>query len=366
MNTATSQFSFANAGQFAQQPRPMEPRSSSARTSAANLANGNLIDPITAKERNIHHVPVDKVLEYNTLDNVAYSLKTLFVTLPKTVMKGLRGDSDFSFSDFMMLSQIPYYLGGLCLTGSFLAGKDKFNAVKQGVGVGLYYLGVMSANKLINVIYQKRYGVDLDLKYRRADGRVEKVFASVDFPRFDLLTPKQYREMQDRMGIPTTVADRDQACREQLFRVIGSSRTMKLLLGNVLAAVGAGFIARSDAWGRLLGNQGTFRKIWTDPLAGGLINRLANSFEALKSLVRPAVLEKTIGAAHETAPWLRRLTWGSVAAIVGLCLLESMNVIKAQRYESSPVTLLPRGDNWLQEGSLFKRFQVYQEGGARR
>ncbi len=331
----------------------------------ANLPGENLIDPITAKEWNLHHVPVDKVLHYNFLDRVAYNLKTLFVTLPKTVAKGLRGDSDFSFSDFMLISKIPYYLGGMFLVGSFAAGGNGPAAVRQGVGVGLYYLGVMAANKAINAVYKMRYGVDLDLMYRRADGRVEKVFASVDFPRFDLLTPEQTRTMQDKMGIPTTVADRDQASREQLFRIISSSRSMKLLLGNLLAAVGAGYLARSDSWARLLGHHGTLSKVWNNSNASWL-DRLSDAMITAKSYVRPAVSEKLLGHSQEAAPFLRKFTLASVAGVVGLCLWQSLNVLKPKRYESSPITLIPRGETWKNQNSVFTVFQLTQEEGRRR
>lgn len=325
----------------------------------------NLIDPITAKEWNIHHVPVDKILDYSFLDKVAYNLKTLFVTLPKTVYKGLRGDADFSFSDFMLISQIPYYLGGLVLTMSFMAGRNKPTAIRQGVGVGLYYLGAMAASKAVNFIYKKRYGVDLDLMYRRADGRVEKVFASVDFPRFDLLSQKQLRTMQDKMGIPSTVADRDQACREQLFRIISSARSMKLILGNVLAAAGAGYFARTDAWARLLDGHGTLKTIWTAS-RGNILERVSKTGLWAKSIIGPAVQEKVMGTPGEVAPWLRKLTLAGIGATILLCLAESMNVLKLKRYESSPITLIPRGENWMNQDSLFNRFQLSQEEGRRR
>lgn len=330
------------------------------------LPSGNLIDPITAKERNIHHVPVDKLLDYNQLDHLSHDLKTLFVTLPKTVVKGLKGDPSFSFSDFMLISKIPYYMGGAVLAYSFLAGRDKPSFVRQGVGVMLYYAGVTLANRLVDFIYKQRYGVDLNQKYRRADGRVEKVFASADFARFDLLTPKHYQEMQEKMGIPPTVADRDQACREQLFRLISSSRAIKLVLGNVLAAIGAGYLARTDLWSRLLGRESTLGTIWRDPAGGGVLNRLNDTWVALKSFVGPALKEKIQGVPGEASPWLRKVTLGSLLGIGALCVYESLNGVKSKRFESSPITLIPRGENWLNDSSVFNRFLLMQEEGRRR
>jgi hypothetical protein len=335
--------------------------------SGLTLPSGNLIDPITAKERNIHHVPVDKILDYSTLDHVAHNLKTIFYTLPKTVFKGLRGDPDFTFSDFMLVSQIPYYAGGAFLAYSFLAGRDKPSFARQGVGVALYYLGNLAANGLINAIYKHRYGVDLTQKYKRADGRIEKVFASADFARFDLLTKKQYAEMQRKMKIPSHVADTDQACREQLYGVISSSRAIKLLLGNALAAVGAGYIARSTLWSRLLGSESTLSKIWRDTRGGSIFNRLANSWTAFKSNITPALEERILGIGPSApSSALRKTVMGGLLLIGAFCLYNSWNVIKPKRYESSPYTLLPRGENWLNEQSVFKRFQLMQEMGRSR
>jgi hypothetical protein len=340
--------------------------------SGLTLPSGNLIDPITAKERNVHHVPVDKILDYSTLDHIAHNLKTIFYTLPKTVFKGLRGDPDFTFSDFMLVSQIPYYAGGAFLAYSFLAGRDKPSFARQGVGVGLYYLGNLAANGLINKIYKYRYGVDLTQKYKRADGRIEKVFASADFARFDLLTKKQYAEMQRKMKIPSHVADSDQACREQLYGVISSSRAIKLLLGNALAAVGAGYIARSIHWSKLLGSkllgsEPILSRIWRDPLGGSFFNRLATSWTAFKSNIMPALEERILGIGPSApSATLRKSVLGGLLLVGAFCLYNSWNVIKPKRYESSPYTLLPRGENWLNDQSVFKRFQLMQDMGRSR
>jgi hypothetical protein len=314
-------------------------------------------DPITAKEQNLHPVPTDRLLEYSTLDRFAHHLKTVFVTLPQTVMKGLRGDSDFGFSDFMLISKVPYYLGGTCLVSSFLMGRGKGTALRQGIGVFLYYAGVSLSNHFINGLYRLRYGVDLGQLYRRADGRVEKVFASSDFPRFDLLTPQQYRHMREKMEIPSNVADPDKACRDQISRVISSSRAMKLFLGNIVAAVGAGYLAQSDGWLKLFKGRGVASNILKEPQWDGWRQRFKNFLVAKGALIEEVLKEKGKGLPGEASPGFRRFTLFAFSASLGLCIFESLNVLKPERYQSSPAPLIPWGDRGARRDSLFNYFQ---------
>ncbi len=317
-----------------------------------------LLDPITAKERNIHQVPVDRLLEYSWLDKLAQNVKTTVYTLPKTVLKGLRGDRDFTATDQKLVETIPYYLSGAALVGAFvISGRKGLPAVRMSIGVGLYYAGAMAANLLVDGYYKARYGVDLGLRYQRADGRVEKVFGSVDAPRLDLLTSRHYKTIQEKMKIPSNLADLNQACREQIIRAISSAESLKLILGVLLAAVGAGQVARTNAWAVALNPNGALGKIWSDPKTGGVFNRLKLTLnrgnEFLESVFRERLLLK------KTAPLIQKTALWGLLGFLGYGLYQSSKVVKVKRYEASPFQMpqyLPRGSQNLRSQSAFQEF----------
>lgn len=296
----------------------------------------NLVDPITSKHLHLDSPFQDKLYDPKGWQGIKQALKENFIETPRAVVNGLKGDSSYTFTDFLTITKIPYYLGGAILALSFRAGRDKVNFVRQGIGVGLYYLGIIAANKAIDAIYKMRYGIDLGMKYKKPNGDIEKVFASADFPRLDLLTPQHYQMMRGKMGIPENIADPKAETNEEIKRIISVSRADKLILGNILAALGAGYLARSNGWARLLGKQGTFRKIWSDPLQGGVINKLANTATALKGILIQGFREKITGLPGESAPWLRKSVLGGVLALSGLVLTHAWFTRRpGQKYESA-------------------------------
>ncbi len=267
---------------------PMQPLSSGmlADTMPQALPDRAAYEDLQRRRKNI---PTDVILNYNMLDKLIHGVKTFFVTTPKTILRGLSGAPDYTFSEAMQVAKVPYYLGGVFLTLSPLIGGNKPEAIRLGASVLMYLAGMSGTKALINAAYKMRYGVDLGLLYRSKSGQVENVYASSNFPRFDLLTPHHYNDMANKLGIPEGVYERDGAVRENLRYIINSSRTLKLVVANIISAIGAGYIARSDAW---LNVPSAFTKlpgIWKDSRMGighKVQASLANISEPLIGVVR--------------------------------------------------------------------------------
>ncbi len=290
-----------------------------------------LVDPITRKKYDLDTPFTDRLLKQTVPQKIKMSFQHGFVTLPKTIVQGLKGDNRFTFSDFLDVANIPYYLGGACLAGSFILGGDRFNGLRQGIGVATYFLGIAATNLGINEFFKYRTGIDLNQKYRKPNGDVEKVFASVDFPRLDLLSDAQYEKLIRKMGIPTNVADPKREVNDQTRQIISAARADKLILGNIAAAIGAGYIARNELWGRLLDSNSPLKAIWSkDAQQGDWMNRSQKTLEFFKAKIGPAVKEVFFGAANEANPWLRRSLWGGLAASSGLVLWHCWNVMSRQ------------------------------------
>lgn len=305
-------------------------------------SNTYLPDPITSKNPLI---PADRPLDdWTCLDNWLLNLHTLAVTTPKTILKGLRGDRDFNFADFQLLSKIPYYVGGLFLVLSQVAPRNPQATLKTAAGVGAYYLGLQWTDAAINQLYKIRNGIPLDLRYRSADGRVQLALASADFPRTDLLSDAQYRNMCRKMGIPETVADPKNACNEQIRHAIVASRTLKLMEGNLLAALGAGYLAKHAGWDHFVGPKGigaTFKEsltILNDRHWGSGLNRMKVVANLWLALLSP--LWRVKFASYDVSnPGTRRLALAALFGSVFLCVAHVFSVLQRKAYE--PMMLSP-------------------------
>lgn len=292
-----------------------------------------LVDPITRKKFDIDTPFTDRQLELNFPQKVKMSLEHNFVTMPKTIVQGLKGDNRFTFSDFLDVANIPYYLGGAVLAGSFAAGGDRPNMIRQGIGVGLYYAGILGANQAINLFYKLKSGVDLNLKYRKPNGDIEKVLASADFPRVDLLTKPQRAVIARKTGIPTNVADPDREVNDQVRQIISAARADKLILGNLAAAIVAGYVARTELWWRALNKDGqpdpVFKAIWKPKIqsASDVMSRLNDTRKQLWSNLEPAITRVFCGGPGESNPWLRRSLLGGLGVGTGMILWHSWKTV---------------------------------------
>ncbi|MEW5820449.1 MAG: hypothetical protein AB1782_09690, partial [Cyanobacteriota bacterium] len=229
------------------------------------------------------------------------------------------------------MAALPYYLGGAMLYNCFRQGGDKLLAKKQGVGVVLYYAGMGLADSFVDSFVKHKYGVDLDLKYKNMNGEIRKVFESVDFTRWDLLTEKDWNQMGDKLGIPRDVPDRDTAIKDEVHKIIVRARAWKLVLGAAFAATGTGFIARSDVWKTLFKNNAAIKTAAKNVFAAKtgmpLMGRVANFGKQLWSSFRHEVVGNFAQACKSLPNKLPGRI--AIAAVIGLPLLAIINLLKS-------------------------------------
>lgn len=271
---------------------------------SSSSSSTELMDPATRKKLKQESAFSDRLLHYNAWQKAKLDAYNLFVALPRQVVRGLRGDPQYTFSSFLNVAQLPYYLGGAFLVLSFRFGRDKINVARQALGVMLYYLGITAANKGIDALYRVRSGVDLDQRYEKPNGDTDRVFGSINFSRKDLYKEKDYEEPLRKLGIPKDIADPHQEVREQMQQIASDGLVDKLLLGNLLAAVGAGYLARTDTVAHLL-NDSTWRQlklIWQAPKGGPkscLSMQLGRTLQTLTAPFGTLWRQKVAGHADE-------------------------------------------------------------------
>jgi hypothetical protein len=194
----------------------------------------------------------ERLIHLNSLEKIGLGLHQTFVELPKSLAKGFWGDSRYRFDDFLRLGQIPYVLGGATLAGIFALGGHKPTIARQFAAIGLYYGGQLAGRLGVNAVVKGYTGIDPDLRYTAADGQIKRVFTDPTFSRYDLLPKEYYEAKAPRLGIPSTVADPEGEVKNTIANMLPKIRLSKALIGNALAAVGAGLIARSDVWLKLI------------------------------------------------------------------------------------------------------------------
>ncbi len=343
--------------QPSQQPNPKEVLTNLARI----IDEKKAYDALQLRRKQI---PTDVLLDYSIFDKVAHRLKTTFVTLPKSVWKGLIGSKDFTFADAMLVAKVPYYLGGLGLTLSPFIGGNKGEGIRQGAAVLLYLLGAMGTNGVINGLYKWRYGIDLTMMYRSKNGPTEYVFASSNFPRFDLLQNKHYRALAEKMGIPFHIQDPQDAVRDQLRYAIVTSRTLKLIVGNIISAIGAGYLAKSDRWADVPKAFPVIRQIWQNR-GLGVWGKLSNSAATLGEAFRAVLIERLNVA---SAPlWRKVVVYGGLASILGTIGFILTRGVPHKRYvtttEKPKIPYLNLQQNPQLEALLQQLTQTRAQGG---
>jgi hypothetical protein len=232
----------------------------------------------------------DQPVKASALERAKITADSLTYRLPKVVAKGLKGDSSVGFSDQMLLANtVPYFLGGATLAGvAGLASGSKLPVLNAAVGVGLYMLAQTGVSRLIREAWHVRTGLDLNQLYKTAKSddkhpTYERLYASVAWPRTDLLPAtgkgQTVEGLANRFGIPEDANDRKGQVAKRIHQLIGQDRATEMIGATTMAAVGAGYIARSQAWGVF----GEVPDILMGPGRGHLFQRLAGAGEAILS-----------------------------------------------------------------------------------
>lgn len=285
------------------------------------------------KSMEAHHSSPDKVLRYNMFQNLALAAKKVTYDIPGSIVRGLQGDRSVSFNEFLQMAALPYYLGGGMLFNCFKQGGDIKTAKQQGVGIVLYYAGMGLANNFVDSFVKHKFGVDLNLKYKNIDGETRKVFESVDFTRWDLLTEKDWNEMGDKLGIPVDVPDRDTAIIAEVNKILVRARAWKLALGATFAATGVG-LAKNETWKNLFTDNKaiatSFKGIFSNPQSKALASRVREFKTQLVSTFKSDIVNRFATSIKDLPKsHLGKVPVGkiAIAAVIGLPIIALLNLI---------------------------------------
>ena len=193
-------------------------------------------------------------------------------------IKGLRGDVNSDFYEFLSMGIVPYLIGSAMFITLFNMTRGlmphskmmaKINGQKMGLGVILYGLGKTLGNDLVTRPIAAATGVDIELPYRyvyyplptkpgeAADIypqiQQRKVYDSKEFFRKDLIAKdpkygvKYYDNIAKKIGLGEDLNDSVTETTPIIQSLVSTTKTAKSLASYCWAAVGVG-LAVQNSW----------------------------------------------------------------------------------------------------------------------
>ncbi len=206
--------------------------------------------------------------------------------------KGITGNKNSNFYEFLTMGTIPYIAGSAMLMGVFnLANKyyshfDKSKAdvvgKKLALGVLFYGLAKNVSKKFVTTPVKQLTGVDTELPYAKVNYELpdnvddtdvvsieyHKVYESIEFPRWDLLygddskgevRNKYYDKIAKKLGLGEDLNDSDQEVKPLIREIVVKSNMAKTISSYLWAATAVGY-AMQKPWEGFM-NMASF-KFW--------------------------------------------------------------------------------------------------------
>lgn len=246
----------------------------------------------------------DTLLKNNfmTRSRIGFDKFTNALTIYPT--KGITGNKNSNFYEFLTMGTIPYIAGSAMLMGVFnLANKhfspfDKKKAdvigKKMALGVLFYGIAKNIAESFVTTPVKHLTGVDTELPYAKVNYELpdsvddtdvvsieyHKVYESIEFPRWDLLygddkkgeaRNQYYDKIAKKLGVGENLNDSDQEVKPLIREVVVKTNMAKTISSYLWAATAVGF-AMQQPWEGFM--DGASLKFWKK----GVLDRTCTSF----------------------------------------------------------------------------------------
>lgn len=271
----------------------------------------------------------DTLLENNLktrLEIGADKLTKAFTTYPA---KGLKGDRNSNFYEFLTMGTVPYVLGSAALMGVFNFANKYFTPFaqskagslgkKMALGVAMYGVAKEASKALVTKPVKALTGVDTEMPYARVvegfpkfEGdkntksvEYHKVFESVEFPRYDLLYGKTtenrnayYDKVAKKLGLGENLNCSDKEVKPRIKEIVSTTNAAKTVSSYLWAATGVG-LALQKPWDNFFVSATKGQGI---KKVGNMVRSFGNNFvKAAKDLwtggANPTKVQKYAGKA---------------------------------------------------------------------
>lgn len=234
----------------------------------------------------------DTILKNNIVTRTRIGIDKFSNAITLYPAKGLKGNKNANFYEFLTMGMVPYITGGLTLMALFNSCTKHFSPFarqkagplgkKMAMGVIFYGLAQQASKTLVNTPVKIMTGVDPELPYAKVNYELpddindtditsieyHKVFESVEFPRWDLLYGDEakgqkrnfyYDKVAKKLGMGNNLNDSDQEVKPRIKEIIVKSNVAKNISSYLWAASGVA-LAFQKPWENWF-NVATF-KFW--------------------------------------------------------------------------------------------------------
>jgi hypothetical protein len=252
-----------------------------------------------------------------TVKNKVQSTVSTAKSLPDYFNRGLKGDPDSNFYEFIKMSKLPYLLGGPGLVATIMAGSNlfdikankaaKFNGKGMALGCAGYYLMSAIAKACIDKPLKMARGLDLNhpintVSFNRPHDKEghstfkdekHSLFESSKFIRWGFVSPDEpdfnYKEIQRKMGIPEDANNPDAMMRPIISSTIKRANSWKYLTSAFAVMLGVGLgnqkALKEDFMTGIVSSIKNTKKVSVKNIANGFKTKVAqpikNSFVSL-------------------------------------------------------------------------------------
>lgn len=243
---------------------------------------------ITFSAKKAEELPYDKdtLLENNFKMRTRIKLEKLSNALTVSTAKGITGNRNSNFYEFLTMGTIPYLVGSGMLMAVFNSANKHFapfaqskaSALGKKMALGVLFYGVLkeTSKSLVTTPVKWLTGVDTELPYAKvnyelpdnindtdiANIEYHKVFESKDFPRWDLLYKSEakgearneyYDKVASKLGLGENLRDSDQETKPIIRNIAVKTDLAKTISSYLWAATGVAY-AFQTPWEDYLNN----------------------------------------------------------------------------------------------------------------
>lgn len=236
--------------------------------------------PVSSPHKINEKYDKDTLLKNNFSTNFRIAIDKLTNAATVYPAKGLTGNKNSNFYEFLTMGTVPYIIGSLTLMGVFNSANKYFEPFakskaakignKMALGVLFYGLAKELSKSLITAPVKMATGVDVNLPYARVIYELpdykddtditsieyHKVFESVEFPRWDLLYGDEskgisrnayYDKVAKKLGLGKNLKDSDQEVKPRIKEIATKTAAVKNIVPYLWAALGVG-VAMQEPW----------------------------------------------------------------------------------------------------------------------
>jgi len=250
----------------------------------------------------------DTLLKNNFVNRTRIGYDKLTNALTIYPVKGVTGNKNSNFYEFLTMGVVPYIAGSAMLMGVFnFANKhfshfDKQKADKVGkklaLGVVFYGLAKNISKSFINKPVKAITGIDTELPYAKVNYELpdsvddtdvvsieyHKVYESIEFPRWDLLYGDEtkgevrnayYDKVAKKLGLGENLNDSDQETKPLIREIVVKSNMAKTISSYLWAGTAVGF-AMQKPWEGFM-DKATL-KFWKRKEFGNTVKSFGTAF----------------------------------------------------------------------------------------